>query len=115
MADEKEGRDSLRSFNPYADRNGQDFGQDSPLDVARPKDLQRALNEDPGWQAETARIASDEPRLDSITGGSVETVEATEAETPAENLRHISDATLSPADKDATAQAIERMSQASNT
>lgn len=38
--------ESLRDFNAYADRNGQDFGQDSPLDVARPADLQRALQED---------------------------------------------------------------------
>ncbi|BAU89789.1 hypothetical protein MPPM_1184 [Methylorubrum populi] len=88
--------DSLRNFNANADRNGQDFGQDSPLDVARPADLQRALQEDPSWEAQVARTASDFDRRDSIAGGSVESVEATEAETPSENLRRISDPTFSP-------------------
>lgn len=88
--------ESLRDFNAYADRNGQDFGQDSPLDVARPADLQRALQEDPGWQAQTARTASGFDRRDSIAGGSVESVEATEAETPPENLRRISDPSFTP-------------------
>lgn len=92
---------SLRDFDAYADRNGQDFGQDSPTDLARPDELRKALTEDPSWQAEVARVASSQPRLDSIQGGSIETSEATAAETPAENIRHISDASLSPADKDA--------------
>ena len=92
MANEK--RPSLRDFDPYADRNGQDFGQDSPLDVARPADLQRELASDPSWQAEVARIASDGPRLDAIGGGSVATSEQTAAETPPENLRRISDPSL---------------------
>ncbi|MBB2962792.1 hypothetical protein [Methylobacterium sp. R2-1] len=89
-------RDSLRNFNANADRNGQDFGQDSPLDVARPADVQRALQEDPSWQAQVARTASDFDRRDSIAGGSVESVEATEAETPPENLRRISDPSFTP-------------------
>ncbi|MBB5763421.1 hypothetical protein ABEV34_15820 [Methylorubrum rhodesianum] len=89
-------RDSLRDFNANADRNGQDLGQDSPLDVARPADLQRALQEDPSWEAQVARTASGFDRRDSIAGGSVESVEATEAETPSENLRRISDPTFSP-------------------
>ncbi|WP_298966238.1 hypothetical protein [uncultured Methylobacterium sp.] len=84
-------RPNLRDFDAYADRNGQDLGQDDPRDLGRPAELQRRLNEDPDWDAETARIASDRQRLDSTAGGSVETVEATEAETPAENLRRISD------------------------
>ncbi|MER2252320.1 hypothetical protein ABS772_20570 [Methylorubrum podarium] len=88
--------DSLRDFNAHADRNGQDFGQDSPLDVARPADLQRALQEDPGWEAQVARTASGFDRRDSIAGGSIESVEATEAETPPENLRRISDPSSSP-------------------
>jgi hypothetical protein len=88
-------RPSLRSFNPNADRNGQDFGRDSPLDVARPADLQRHMNEDPNGPAETARLASDKQRIDSIAGGSIETSEATAAETPAENIRRISDPSLS--------------------
>ncbi|GJD50158.1 hypothetical protein OPKNFCMD_2895 [Methylobacterium crusticola] len=93
-------RPNLRSFDAYADRNGQDMGQDDPLDLARPADLQRRLNEDPDWDAEVARIASDRQRLDATQGGSIATVEATEAETPAENLRRISDpSTSKPADR----------------
>ena len=92
---------SLRDFDAYADRNGQDFGQDSPVDLARPAELRKAMTEDPSWQAEVARVASGQPRLDSIQGASIETSDATAAETPAENIRHISDASLSPADKDA--------------
>ncbi|MEH3145676.1 MAG: hypothetical protein PGN34_10065 [Methylobacterium frigidaeris] len=84
-------RPNLRDFDAYADRNGQDLGQDDPSDLARPADLQRRLNGDPDWDAETARVASDRQRLDSTAGGSIETVEATEAETPEENLRRISD------------------------
>ncbi len=84
---------SLRDFNAHADRNGQDMGQDSPLDVARPADLERARQEDPSWEAETARTASGFHRRDATEGGTVASVEATEAETPAENLRRISDPT----------------------
>jgi len=109
MTNQNPDRRSLRDFDAYADRNGQDMGQDSPLDVARPAKLQSLLNEDPSWQAETARIASGLSRIDSIEGGSVETSEATAAETPPQNIRHISDPTLGPQDKDATAQAIARM------
>jgi hypothetical protein len=108
MADDKQARPSLRAFNPYADRNGQDFGQDDPLDVARPDDLQREMNRDPQGEAETARLASDRSRIDSISGGSVGTVEATEAETPPENLKRISDPTLPPAGPSATQDAIDR-------
>ncbi|ACA14651.1 conserved hypothetical protein [Methylobacterium sp. 4-46] len=86
-----EPRPNLKSFDAYADRNGQDFGQDSPLDVANPEDLQRRMNEEPDWEAEVVRIASDRARLDAVSGGSVGTVEATEAETPPENLRKLSD------------------------
>ncbi len=88
-------RPSLRSFNPHADRNGQDFGQDSPLDVAHPADLRKHLNENPNGPAETARLASDRQRLDSIEGGSIETADATAAETPPEHIRRISDPSLS--------------------
>lgn len=53
--------ESLRDFNAYADRNGQDFGQDSPLDVARPADLQRALQEDRSSARSGARPGSPSP------------------------------------------------------
>lgn len=89
-------RPNLRDFDPYTDRNGQDFGQDEARDVGRPETLQRELESDPSWQAETARVASDFQRLDSTGGGSIASVEATEAETPAENLRHISDPSPTP-------------------
>ena len=112
MADENQDRPSLRAFNPYVDRNGQDFGQDDPRDLARPDDLQRELNRDPQGQAETARLASDRSRIDSISGGSVATVEATEAETPPENLRRISDPTLPPMGAAARQGAIERATSA---
>lgn len=96
-------RPSLRDFNAYADRNGQDFGQESPTDLARPAGLQSLLAEDPSGPAETARLASSQPRLDSIEGGSLETSVATAAETPAETIRHISDPSLSPKGKDGAA------------
>ena len=91
------------------------MGQDSPLDVARPAKLQSLLNEDPGWQAATARVASSLARLDSVEGGSIETSEATAAETPPETIRRISDPTLGPQDKDATAEAIARMTESTKT
>jgi hypothetical protein len=106
MANDRD-RPSLRDFNPYADRNGQDLGQDSPLDVAHPADLQKHLNEDPGGEAETARLASDRARLDSIAGGSIETSEATAAETPPERIRRLGDASLPKGKSDAD-ETIER-------
>jgi hypothetical protein len=89
-------RPNLRSFDADADRNGQDLGQDEARDLARPAELQRELDSDPGWQAQTARTASGRDRLDSIAGGSIGSVEATEAETPPENLRHLGDASTDP-------------------
>lgn len=87
-------RPSLRSFNPHVDDNGQFMGQDSPLDIGHPPALQQQLNENPSGPAETARLASDRQRLDSIEGGSIETSEATAAETPPEHIRRISDPSL---------------------
>jgi hypothetical protein len=74
-------RPSLKSFDANADRNGQDLGQDSPLDVGLPQRTQADLRSDPGGQAEAARIASGTPRQDAT--------DATEAETPPENLRRL--------------------------
>jgi hypothetical protein len=88
-------RSNLREFDAYADRNGQDLGQDAARDVGRPAELQREMHSDPSWQAETARTASGSHRVDSVSGGSIASVEATEAETPPENLRHIGDASTS--------------------
>lgn len=109
MTEDERDRPSLKSFDAYADRNGQDLGQDDPRDVGNPADLRHAMTEDPGRQAEAARIASGSERLDATEGGSVATVEATEAETPPENLRRIGD----PASRGpAASEAIERATAA---
>lgn len=88
------GRPSLKSFDPYADRNGQDFGQGDPLDVARPNELRTQMTANPSGPAETARLASGQPRADAVSGGSVASSDETAAETPSENLRRIGDAGL---------------------
>ena len=93
MAQDRD-RPSLRDFNPHADQNGQFMGQDSPLDVAHPAELQKHLNEDPNGPAETARLASSLQRRDSLEGGSIETSDATASETPADNIKRISDPSL---------------------
>ena len=72
-------RPSLKDFDAYADRNGQDLGQDSSLDVGLPAGTQTALKRDPAGEAQAARIASGTPGSDAT--------DATEAETPLENLR----------------------------
>lgn len=84
--------ENLKSFDAYRDENGQMMGQDAPNDLARPADLQRHLNSDPSWEAETARTASGYARIDSIDGGSIESSDQTAAETPPENIRRIGDA-----------------------
>lgn len=89
-------RPNLREFSASADRNGQDLGQDQARDVGRPAELTRERQSDPGWQAETVRTASGQQRLDAVGGGSTASVEATEAETPQENLRHLGDASTTP-------------------
>jgi hypothetical protein len=89
---EQDKPENLKTFDPYRDENGQFMGQDAPTDLARPDDLQRRLNSDPSWQAETARTASGFARLDSVGGGSIESSDQTAAETPPENLARISDA-----------------------
>jgi hypothetical protein len=89
---EQDKPENLKTFDPYRDENGQFMGQDAPTDLARPDDLQRRLNSDPSWQAETARTASGFARLDSVGGGSIESSDQTAAETPPENIARISDA-----------------------
>ncbi|KAB1070942.1 hypothetical protein [Methylobacterium planeticum] len=84
MTDQNRDRPSLKEFDAYADRNGQDLGGESPLDVGIPSRTQADLKGDPSGQAETARLASGTPGQDAT--------DETEAETPPENLRHIGDA-----------------------
>ena len=93
MADDRD-RPSLDSFNPHIDDNGQFMGQESPLDIGHPPALQKHLNQDPGGQAETARLASSRQRLDAIEGGSVETSDATAAESAPGAVEHLGDASL---------------------
>ncbi|MHC2018261.1 hypothetical protein [Methylobacterium sp. CM6247] len=84
MSNEQRERPSLKDFDAYSDRNGQGLGQGDARDIATPARTQHDLKSDPSGQAEAARIASGTPRQDAT--------EATEAETPPENLRHIGDA-----------------------
>lgn len=93
MADTNQ-RQSLKDFDAYADRNGQDLGQDSPLDVGLPQRTQADLKSDPSGEAETARIASGTPGENAT--------DATEAETPPENLRRLRGESTS------TSEAIDR-------
>ena len=81
MTDETRDRPSLKDFDAITDRNGQDLGQDSPLDVGIPSHTQADLKGDPAGDAQTARIAS------GMTGE--DATDATEAETPPENLRKL--------------------------
>ncbi|MHB2209871.1 hypothetical protein [Methylobacterium sp. CM6257] len=75
---EQTGRPSLKDFGADADRNGQDLGQDSPLDVGLAANTQADLKRDPAGDAQAARVASGTPGSDAT--------EATEAETPRKNL-----------------------------
>ncbi|GJD34717.1 hypothetical protein [Methylobacterium aerolatum] len=103
MTDDKQ-RPSLKEFDAYADRNGQDLGQDSPLDVGLPQRTQSDLRRDPGGEAETARIASGQPQQDAT--------DATEAETPPENLRRLKgETTPSPAATEAIDRATAAVGQ----
>jgi len=83
MASTDRDRPSLKDFDAYTDRNGQDLGADSPLDVGIPSRTQADLKSEPDGTAETARIASGTPGEDAS--------DQTAAETPPENLRRISD------------------------
>ncbi len=89
--------ENLKSFDAYADENGQNMGQDSPVDVANAARLQRALAGDPSGEAETARLASGRKSENAD--------EATAAEVPAENLRRISDPSTGP---DEASDAVRR-------
>ena len=101
MTDEPRERPSLKDFDAYADRNGQDLGQDDARDVGRPAHLQGELKGNPMGETETARIASGTPGSDAT--------DETEAETPRANLDRIGDAAQSQAaPSGAAAEAIER-------
>ncbi|HEX8416360.1 MAG TPA: hypothetical protein VF641_02035 [Methylobacterium sp.] len=82
MTDDKS-RPSLKDFDASADNNG-DIGQADPRDVGIAARTQSELRSNPMGEAQSARIASGTPGEDAT--------DATEAETPAENLKHIGDA-----------------------
>ena len=81
MAEQTSNRPSLKNLSAGTDRNGQDLGQVSPLDVGTAARTQADLKRDPAGEAETARIASGLSSEDAT--------DATEAETPPDNLRKI--------------------------
>jgi hypothetical protein len=94
-------RPTLKDFDAYADRNGQDLGQDSARDLGLAERTQSDLKRDPQGQAETARIASGTPGQDAT--------DATEAETPRENLDRLRG---QQGQSDAAREAIERATAA---
>ncbi|MFY9291455.1 MAG: hypothetical protein WAP03_12270 [Methylorubrum rhodinum] len=104
MTDTDRTRPSLKDFDATADRNGQDFGTASPLDVGIPSRTQAELKGNPDGTAEAARIASGTPGQDAT--------DQTEAETPPENLRRISDPTNGPKPDAKAEEAIERATAA---
>jgi hypothetical protein len=93
MTDENRSRRSLRDFDPYTDRNGQDNGEDSALDVAHAAATDRQLACNPNGEAETARLASGRPNLGATDADGTE---ATEAEVPRETIERMSNPSLSP-------------------
>lgn len=104
MSAERRDRPSLKEFDAYADRNGQDLGQEDARDVGLPGRTRADLERNPMGEAETARIASGRT-LDDAT-------DATEAETPPENLRRLSDASLPHPPEGVTREAIDRATAA---
>ena len=97
MAKEKSKNDSLASFSATRDENGQGM-TDAANDLADPRGLASAMKSDPSGESELVRLAAGQPVEDAT--------EATEAEVPAENIAHISDASLPP--RAEVAAAMER-------
>lgn len=83
MAERKTG--TLKDFSAYRDENGQGM-TDDPADVARFDDIQGQLSQEPTSESDAARLASGFTSDDATA--------ATEAETPPENIAHISDPSL---------------------
>ncbi|GJE16072.1 hypothetical protein [Methylobacterium marchantiae] len=105
MTDKPRQRPSLKDFDAYTDRNGQNPGQnldqDGARDVGIPSRAQASLKGDPSGEAKTARIASGTPSEDAT--------DQTEAEVPAENIRAIGDASQKAVPQsEATKDSIDR-------
>ncbi|GJE25946.1 hypothetical protein [Methylobacterium organophilum] len=103
MTEDRE-RPNLKRFDAYADRNGQDLGGESPLDVGIPSRTQTDLASEPDGPAETARLASGKPRQDAT--------DQTEAETPNDTVQRLSDPSSGKPGDGATSEAIERATAA---
>jgi len=107
MAEERHAPHSLKNQSADQIRNEQRGGANSPIDPGRDPgpegnaDL-RQIWDQPGGEANNYRSA-----MIGAGGKSDNHSDLTAAETP-ETTKHLSDATLSPADKDATAEAIAR-------
>ncbi|MCB8819457.1 hypothetical protein [Microvirga rosea] len=98
---------SLKDQSADQIRNEQRGGTNSPVDPNRDggpeaNATMRRVWDDPGGEANSYRNA-----MVGAGGKSDDHSDLTAAETP-ETTKHLSDATLSPTDKDATAEAIER-------
>lgn len=109
MADERNAPHSLRNRSADQIRNEQRGGADSPIDPEREggpegnATLRRVWSE-PGGEAYNYRQAHSGQASQAGMDGHDE---LTAAETP-ETTKHLSDATLKPEDRDATAEAIAR-------
>jgi hypothetical protein len=107
MADERRTPHSLRDRSADQIRNEQHGGDGTPVAPERDGGIEgnaslRRVWSQPGGEANNYRNATVAAGTKSDGHG-----ELTAAETP-ETTRHLSDATLSSSDKDATAEAIER-------
>lgn len=104
---ERKAPHSLQEQSADQIRNEQRGGIDSPIDPNRENDPEgnatmRRVWDEPGGEAYNYRAATRGAGGDAEDHGDL-----TAAETP-ETTKHLSDASLSPKDKDATAEAIER-------
>ena len=108
MAEDRQAPHSLREQSADQIRNGQRGGPQSPVNPNRDEGpegsaTRRRLWSEPGGEAHALRNAT-------IAAGTKADghEDLTAAETP-DATRHLSDATLGPDDRDATAEAIARM------
>ena len=101
----RQGGHSLKDREAAQVRNAQRGGTGSPVERGSPEpnETLRTVWSEPGGEAYTARNA-----LVGAGGKADDPSDGTAAESP-DTARHLSDATLKPDDKDATAEAIERM------
>jgi hypothetical protein len=101
----REGRSSLKGREAAQVRNAQRGGTGSPVerDAPEPNETLGTVWSEPGGEAYNYRNA-----LIGAGGKADGHSDETAAESP-ETARHLSDASLGPNDKDATAEAIDRM------